>query len=107
MTREELQQKMSELLGMATPENQARASELITDISDSFATLSTENNGRAEEITRLTNNNEELRRVNTKLLLKTGVIPNDPPSESNTPPSDSEEPKITFDSLFNDKGVLI
>ena len=107
MTRDEHRKLVNEMLGMVGADHQARASELLTTLSDDYETVLSESEGYANRVNELTEKNETLRDVNTKLFLKTGEKPKDPPKDP-TPPSDEPDtPKITFESLFNDKGELM
>lgn len=107
MTRDEHRRLVQEMIGLVNADHQARASEILTSLSDDYDTVLTESEGHANRVTELTANNETLRSVNAKLFLKVGEVPNAPPKEQ-TPPSESSDiPNITFESLFNDKGDLI
>lgn len=107
MTRDEHRRLVNEMLGLVGADHQARASELLTTLSDDYESVLTESEGHATRVSELTANNETLRAVNAKLFLKVGEVPNTPPNDP-TPPSDEPDtPKITFESLFNDKGELM
>lgn len=108
MTRQEIKNLMNEMLGFAQAEHQARASEILTTLSDEFETVMTASEQANDRVSELTANNETLRAVNAKLFLKVGNTENPP-----APPSDGGSEQnhgdnnITFDNLFNDKGELI
>lgn len=108
MTREEIKQKMNELLGLSTPENQGRASEILTGLSDEFESILTESENAATKVQELTANNETLRAVNAKLFLKVGTSEKESHKEETKPETKIEsENKLTFDKLFNEKGELL
>lgn len=108
MTFEEFKTACSEVLSLATPETQARTSELLTTLSDGFELLTTENATNAEKVTELTNNNETLRAVNAKLFLKVGEIPKETPApQTPTPEEESGLAPVDFATLFNEKGELL
>lgn len=108
MTREEYKAKITELLGLATPENQARASELLTGLSEDYESILTASETHENRVKELTANNETLRAVNAKLFLKVGSAePTPPPSDPESNPNHSDENSITFDNLFNEKGELL
>ncbi len=106
MRREELQALTIEMLGFATPENQARMSEILTLIEDDNESSLSQVQRLTESNNSLTERNEHLREVNTELFLKThskgtqGGAPDEPPK---TDP----ENELTFEKLFNDKGELL
>lgn len=106
MTREELKQRATELLGFATADNHARISEILTEITESFDTITTTSEQNENRVKELTENNEKLREVNANLFLKVGTqTPAKTPEE--TPEETDEAEIISFDSLFNEKGDLI
>ena len=106
MTRDEHKQMIAKLMGLATPENQATMSEILTELSEDYEQVLTDSEGHSETIRTLTANNETLRAVNAKLFLRVGEVPKDPPP-TDPPTGDPEPPTITFESLFNEKGELI
>ena len=105
MERTEHTNIVNQLLSMCAPENQATASELLTQLSDDYeATLTTLETAQTN-IESLTTNNENLRRVNADLFLRVGeTIKKPTPTEPK--PVDSQENQLTFDALFNEKGEL-
>lgn len=108
MTRDEHKKIVNQLLGMATPENQATASELLTQLTDDYEQTLTNNETLTANNATLTANNEQLRSVNADLFLKVGVTnkqihKQDEPGKEDKP----DETKLTFDALFNEKGELI
>ena len=107
MTRDEMRQHITEIMGCATPEKQARVSELLTELSEGFETLLSEGEQHQNQITELTNNNETLRTVNAKLFLKVGATERETHVNEPTPVEPPVENKITFDQLFNEKGELL
>lgn len=106
MTREEHKNIVTQLLGMVTPENQANASQFLTQLSEDYeATLTASEtlNGQHETLQK---NFETLRSVNAELFLKVGVTnPNKTPAPQQDEPSELDG--LTYDKLFNDKGELI
>lgn len=105
LSRDEIKSKFTEILGLASSENQARASELLTELSEEYESVLTESENSATRVQELTANNEALRDVNSKLFLKVGHKIDTPPAGDPTP----EPPKDTpsFENLFNEKGELI
>lgn len=111
MTREEHKQIIQKMLGMVTPENQANASELLTQLSDDYEqTLTTSETLTANNAT-LTANNEKLRQVNADLFLKVGTTNKETHIQNNNNQNadnqQQEENTLTFDGLFNEKGELL
>ena len=113
MTREEHNAIIQQMLTMVTPENQATASQLLTQLSDDYnTTLST-----SEQLTtrngELEKNNETLRSVNADLFLKVGQTNannqnlNQNQNQNQNLNQNQEEPKLTYEALFNEKGELI
>lgn len=108
MTRNELKQKTAELLGFAPADNQARASELLTEITDGFNSVLTESEGNANKVQELTANNEKLRSVNAMLFLKVGNTEKENhKQEHSTEKADKPDTELSFEKLFNEKGELI
>ena len=104
MKREEHKQHMETLLGMVAPEHQAKASEILTTLTDDYETTLTGAETTLGELEKLKENNETLRKVNADLFLKVGHTP-----QSTSEPKPSEPPKDdvkTYDSLFDEKGEL-
>lgn len=105
MTREEHKNIVNQLLGMATPENQATASELLTRLTDDYEETLTAHETASASVATLTANNETLRKVNADLFLRVGVgKPQDPAQE---PHKEEPETELTFEKLFNEKGELM
>lgn len=105
MTRDEHKQIITQLMGMVTPENQAKASDILTNLSEDYEQTLTASESANSKVEELTANNETLRSVNAKLFLKVGEIPKGEPATE--PKEEPEIPTISIDSLFNDKGELI
>lgn len=98
---------INELLNLATPDNQARASELLTELSDTVTNLSVRVSEQASEITRLSDANSELTRVNGKLFLKVGHPAGQAETEPQPTGTDTgEKLDLKFEDLFNEKGEL-
>lgn len=108
MTREEIKAKLNELLGMSTPENQGRASEILTGLSDEIERVFTESETANSRVQELTANNETLRAVNAKLFLKVGATAEDISHNQENKENHNQNEEIpSFDKLFNDKGELL
>lgn len=105
LTREQFRQKTNEILSFTTPENQANASELLTELSDEFESVMTSSENNATRVQELTENNERLRKVNTDLFLKVGSPVTD--ENKGTDPEPKTDKPVSFETLFNDKGELI
>ena len=105
MTRDEHKNIVNQLLNMATPENQATASDLLTQLTDGFERIVTDYEIASANVTQLTANNETLRQVNAKLFLRVGEKEIDPPAKGKDAGGD-ELPRIDFTELFNEKGEL-
>lgn len=107
MTREEHKNIVTQLLSMVTAENQANASQFLTQLSEDYeATLTASETLQGEHQT-LQKNFETLRNVNSELFLKVGATRTE--THKNEPPKDepSELDGLTFEKLFNDKGELL
>lgn len=97
---------VNELLTLAGAENQARASELLSDISTNYTSLETQLGENAKTIEKLTRDNEELVKVNGRLFLKQG-IPGNTTEPQTAPGSDEPEiPELDYKDLFDEKGEL-
>ena len=108
MTREEIKQRMNELLGLASAEHQAKASEILTGLSDEFEKVLNTSEYNARQVTEFTERHETLRDVNAKLFLKVGATDKETPkTETANVKTVESENTITFDNLFNEKGELI
>lgn len=108
MTRDEHKAEIQKLFGMIAPDHQAAASEILNGLSNDYeSTQSTLETANANVQT-LTQNNENLRAANTKLFLQLGSTPKPEDKPGKAPAQNSpEEKKLTFESLFNEKGELI
>ena len=106
MTRDEHKNIVNQLLAMATPEQQAAASDLLTQLTDDYEQTLTNNEQLTANNQTLTTNNETLRQVNAKLFLKVGETDK---NMNNNPGQDDggNENQLTFEALFNEKGDLI
>lgn len=108
MTRDEHKQIIQKMLGFVTPENQANASELLTQLSDDYEQTLTASETLTKNNETLTANNEKLRQVNADLFLKVGTTNKETHSqEQNNGNGQDEENKLTFEALFNEKGELM
>lgn len=105
MTRDEHKAIVNQLLTMATPEQQATASELLTQLTDDYEQTLTGLEQANANVTTLTANNETLREVNAKLFLKVGHTDKTP--NPNKDPNPEPENQLKFEALFNEKGELI
>ena len=109
MTIEEFKATMGELIGMATADTQAVITEKLTSMYDGFVALSTENETNKTTVKDLTDKNEVLRDVNSKLFLKVGEVPKG--SETTVETVETSEssniPNISVESLFNANGELM
>lgn len=108
-TREEITADIQEILTFASPENQARMSELLTGLSNEFDSVLSASEEAEKRAKTLSDNNEHLRKVNTDLFLQVGRVPSAGEGNPNPDPKpiNSDLPEITFDKLFNEKGELI
>lgn len=109
MTREEHKQIIQKMLGMVTPENQANASELLTQLSDDYEQTLTASETLTANNATLTANNEKLRQVNADLFLKVGTTNKETHNNNNQASNGQEQPEteMKFESLFNEKGELL
>lgn len=105
MTREELQATFQELLGYATPEHQARTSEILTAVTNGFTEALDAQQTAASQAEELTAANEKLRAANMSLFLQVGSVPKEKPLENQTP-AETPPQTLSYDSLFDEKGEL-
>lgn len=104
MTRDEHRAAIQRILGFVSPEHQADASEALTSLSDDYSEmLNTSETLRTQNQT-LSNDFENLRRVNAKLFLRVGEHTE---KQQEEPERKKENEPLPFDSLFNEKGELI
>lgn len=108
MTREEHKNIVNQILAMATPENQASMSGLLTQLTDDYEETLTSNETLTTTNATLTANNEQLRKVNTDLFLKVGHSSTNKNDPKNNPSNggESEIPEMKFEDLFDEKGGL-
>lgn len=107
MKREEHRSIISQLLGMVANDNQARASELLTNLSDDYEQVLTTSEQASANVETLTRNNETLREVNAKLFLRVGETEKSIKTQAEIPDKQEEDKPLSFDNLFNEKGELI
>ena len=109
MTRDEHKNIVNQLLAMVTPESQANASDLLTQLTDDYEQTLTDFESATANVTQLTANNETLRQVNAKLFLKVGETDKNTHNTNNQDKGDDggKENQLTFEALFNEKGELL
>ena len=107
MTRDEHKAITNQLLQMVTPDQQAAASGLLVQLTDDYGGTLDSLERATADAAKLTENNEALRKVNADLFLRVGQTLPINPKETETPNEEQDEPKLTFDALFNEKGDLI
>lgn len=106
MTRDEHRQRINALLDMVGADNQAEASEILTELSEDYDETLTTSETLTTENTALKEKNEKLRSVNADLFLKVGT-PADPNKGKNPESHNKNDDDIpSFDTLFNEKGEL-
>ena len=107
MKREEHNEITKKLYAMVTPENQASASELLTQLTNDYEETTTKMETASAEHEKLKNNFEHLRQVNADLFLKVGVSHNTPENVTENNDNIEEiENDIKIEDLFNEKGEL-
>lgn len=107
MTREEHKQAITQLMGMIASEHQADASTLLTNISDGFEQVFTSSENNANDVKKLTDDCENLRKANMKLFLRVGETEKEVHGKVEQPETKSEDKPLPFSDLFNEKGELI
>lgn len=107
MTRDEHKNIVNQLLAMATPEQQAAASTLLTQLTDDYEQTLTDFETATANVQTLTTNNETLREVNAKLFLRVGTTEKETHKETEKGGGSGAEPELTYEALFNEKGELI
>lgn len=110
MTRDEHKQIVNSLLGMTTPEKQADASLLLSQLTTDYEETLTASETATASLETMKKDFENLRDVNAKLFLQVGNTKKEIHSheqEHNKPNNQSNnENELTFDALFNEKGDL-
>lgn len=104
MKREEHKTIVNQILGFVSPEHQATASELLSNLSEDYEKVLTESEGNATTAAQMRENNEKLRAANTKLFLRMGEAAPEKKEPEKKEPEQNEV--IPFASLFNEKGEL-
>lgn len=109
MDRNEVKKHLNDLLGFTSPDNQAKASEILTQLSEEYERVLSESETSASKVTELTANNETLRAVNAKLFLKVGATEKEIDKGKAPEETETNDPLdgLTFEKLFNDKGELL
>lgn len=105
MTRDDHKKAIQSLFGMIAPDHQAAASEILNNLSNDYEETLTNYETANANVTTLTENNETLRNVNAKLFLQVGSVPK-ADDKGKTETHTENESKLSFDSLFNEKGEL-
>lgn len=107
MKREDHKSLVNELFGMVSPEHQARATEILRNLSDDYEETLTTSEQATANLQTANANFEELRKVNAKLFLQVGQT--EKTEGKQEPETDKpEETKILpFEQLFNEKGELL
>lgn len=104
MTLDEMKAKIASIIGLVTPESQATASEILTELTVESERLYTEIAAVNTSISELAAANEKLREANTNLFLQVGTTK--AKEEETTEEETTEEETPTFDDLFDEKGDL-
>jgi uncharacterized membrane-anchored protein YhcB (DUF1043 family) len=104
MTGQEHSTIINQIMEMVSSEHQASASELLTTLSEDYTQTLSEVETSNQNVTRLTEDNEKLRRVNADLFLK---VSNGKKQETETETGKETDDIPSFDSLFNEKGELL
>lgn len=107
MTRDEHNQIIQQLLNCVAADHQATASNLLLQLSEDYEEFTTNLETLTQHNTKLSNDFEELRKVNSKLFLRVGET--EKVSSQNIPTPKDGEPEEdipTYESLFNEKGEL-
>ncbi len=107
MTREEHKTAINQLMGMIASEHQAAASTLLTSLTDGFEGIVTASETSANDLRKLTEDNENLRKANMKLFLRVGETEKEVHKQDPKPEVKLEEKQLPFSDLFNEKGELI
>ena len=109
MKRTEHKSIIDEILKMSTPDNQARTSELLTQLSEDYEQTLTASDKLTTENATLTEKNEKLRAVNADLFLKVGTPKKEENGGNNNNNNEQEgnDKEMSFESLFNEKGDLL
>lgn len=90
-----------ELKEIGLIEDETERREKLTEIITKVEALIQTKDEIDTKLVELTKDNQRLREANMNLFLKVGV--NDKPTDS---PSQTEEPKLKFEDLFNSKGEI-
>lgn len=106
MKREEHKELVQKI--MANAGNQAELSMLLTQLSEDYEKVLTESETATTNVTNLTTDNENLRRVNMELFLKVGHTKQDNPADDKggNPTDNGGIPELTFEKLFDENGGL-
>lgn len=99
MTREEFQQKSTEVL--SSLEDVGKVSALLDELRTGFNDEVSRAEIAEQTATDLTAKNETLQKANMALYLKTGEV-----SATGEEPETKKEPEMQFADLFNEKGEL-
>lgn len=107
MTRDEHTAVIQQLRGMIANEHVAAASEILTNLSNDYGATLTTSEAAAADVTRLTSENDALLKANGRLFMQVGQTKKetheDKPGNND---NEQEEPKLTFEALFDEKGEL-
>lgn len=106
MTRDEHSAEIQRLIGMINPDHQADATQILTGLSDDYEEMLTASETLTTENATLKGNNEKLRSVNAELFLKVGTTNKETHKEEPANNNNNGEEIPTFESLFNENGVL-
>ncbi len=99
MTREEFQQKSTEIL--SSLEDVGTVSSLLDELRTGFNDEVTRADAAEQSASELKEKNENLQKANMALYLKTGEV-----SATGEEAVTKKEPELQFEDLFNDKGEL-
>lgn len=90
MNRDEYNQKTKE--AMLAVNDQAKLSEILTELSDGYAAIASESDQLKKEKESLASDNEKLRDTNHRLFLRVGYVPEpEKPKQEKAPEVDLDE----------------
>lgn len=108
MDRQQHTSIIQQLRGLVSEENQATATQLLTQLSDDYDETLTASETLTTANADLTARNERLREVNSELFMKVGTSKeNKGGNNQEQENKEGQENELTFDKLFDEKGDLL
>ena len=103
MTEDEFFNRSNDVLNNLS--NQGEVSVILTDLNNNFKDVLSQNKSLQDEVNTLKEDRENLRKANMDLFLQVGSKSKENSQQSNIN-NENEDEKLSYDDLFDEKGMI-